>query len=68
MPSPKYSIIVPVYNRPNEVDELLASLCSQTFTDFEVVLVEDGSNVTSQAVFERYASRVSEVFNYCSCL
>ncbi len=57
--SPKYSIIVPVYNRPNEVDELLASLCSQSFTDFEVVLVEDGSSVTSQAVFERYASKLA---------
>ena len=39
----KYSIIVPVFNRPDEVDELLESLCHQTFSDFEVVIVEDGS-------------------------
>ena len=39
----KYSIIVPVYNRPDEVDELLQSLCEQTIKDFEVIIVEDGS-------------------------
>ena len=32
----KYSIIVPVFNRPDEVDELLGSLCSQTLKDFEL--------------------------------
>ena len=37
-----YSIIVPVYNRPDEVDELLQSLCQQTEKDFEVIIVEDG--------------------------
>ena len=37
----KYSIIVPVFNRPDEVDELLSSLLNQTFTDFEVLIVED---------------------------
>ena len=39
----KYSIIVPVYNRPEEVDELLQSLTTQTERDFEVIIVEDGS-------------------------
>ena len=38
----KYSIIVPVYNRPDEVDELLRSLTGQTMKDFEVLIVEDG--------------------------
>jgi len=38
-----FSIIVPVYNRPDEVKELLESLSLQTFKDFELVLVEDGS-------------------------
>ena len=41
----KYSIIIPVYNRPDEVDELLDSLTRQSETDFEVVVVEDGSAV-----------------------
>jgi cellulose synthase/poly-beta-1,6-N-acetylglucosamine synthase-like glycosyltransferase len=36
----KYSVIVPVYNRPDEVAELLESLTSQTYKDFEVIIVE----------------------------
>ncbi|HMJ71340.1 MAG TPA: glycosyltransferase [Cyclobacteriaceae bacterium] len=59
MPSPKYSVIVPVYNRPGEVEELLSSLCKQTYKDFEVVLVEDGSSITSQSVYEKYASQLT---------
>ena len=51
----KYSIIVPVYNRPDEVDELLESLCSQTFKDFEVVIVEDGSQKPCKDVCDKYA-------------
>ena len=41
----KYSIIVPVYNRPAEVADLLESLAGQTARNFEVILVEDGSTV-----------------------
>ena len=50
-----FSIIVPVYNRPDEVDELLESLCSQTMKDFEVVIVEDGSEKTCKDVCDKYA-------------
>lgn len=55
----KYSIIVPVYNRPDEIDELLASLEVQTFKDFEVVVVEDGSSIPCQEVVKRHASRLA---------
>ena len=41
----RYSVIIPVYNRPDEVDELLQSLTEQSFKDFEVVIVEDGSSI-----------------------
>ena len=50
----KYSVIVPVYNRPEEVDELLASLAEQSFKDFEVVVVEDGSSNPCGQVVEKY--------------
>ncbi len=50
----KYSIIVPVYNRPDEVDELLESLCKQSFKDFEVIIVEDGSSVNCKDVCSKY--------------
>ena len=56
---PKYSIIVPVYNRPEEVEELLESLTKQTFTNFEVILVEDGSTITCENVFEKYVGKLS---------
>ena len=52
----KYSIIVPVYNRPDEVDELLQSLCEQTVKDFEVLIVEDGSIKTCKDVCDKYAN------------
>ena len=51
----KYSIIVPVYNRPDEVDELLESLSNQTHRDFEVIIVEDGSVRTCKDVCDKYA-------------
>ncbi|MBQ7572451.1 MAG: glycosyltransferase [Bacteroidaceae bacterium] len=54
----KYSIIVPVFNRPDEVDELLESLTRQTCRDFEVVIVEDGSEVRCEDVVRRYADRL----------
>ncbi|MBQ8049957.1 MAG: glycosyltransferase [Bacteroidaceae bacterium] len=50
----KYSIIVPVFNRPDEVDELLESLGRQTCRDFEVVIVEDGSEVRCEEVVGKY--------------
>ena len=54
----KYSFIVPVFNRPDEVDELLSSLLNQTFTDFEVLIVEDGSQKPCEEVCNQYADRL----------
>lgn len=53
-----YSLIIPVYNRPDEVDELLESLTTQTEKDFEVIVVEDGSQRDCRAVVEKYAGRL----------
>lgn len=53
--NPKYSVVIPVYNRPDEVDELLQSLCSQTYRNFEVVVVEDGSAIPCKQVVDKYA-------------
>ena len=54
----KYSFIIPVYNRPDEVDELLASLLTQTVADFEVVIVEDGSSKPCKEVCDKYAGKL----------
>lgn len=53
-----YSVIIPVYNRPEEVDELLESLVSQTYKDFEVIVVEDGSVIPCREVVGKYAGRL----------
>lgn len=50
----RYSVIIPVYNRPDEVDELLQSLTRQSFKDFEVIIVEDGSSVPCKSVADSY--------------
>ena len=54
----KYSIIIPVFNRPEEVDELLESLLGQEEKDFEVVIVEDGSQIPCKEVRGKYADRL----------
>ncbi len=54
MSHPRYSVIIPVYNRPDEVDELLESLSHQTLKDFEVLVVEDGSSVPCKEVADKY--------------
>ncbi len=53
-----FSVIIPVYNRPQEVRELLESLSHQNYTGFEVIVVEDGSSVSSRQVVAEYARRL----------
>jgi len=54
-----YSIIIPVYNRPEEIDELLMSLTQQDFREFEVIVVEDGSDVPCEHIVEKYLRSLS---------
>ncbi len=60
----RYSVIIPVYNRPDEVDELLQSLTEQTVKDFEVIVVEDGSKVKCDEVVERYKQKLDIKYFY----
>jgi glycosyltransferase involved in cell wall biosynthesis len=64
MASMKYSIIVPVFNRPDEVDELLQSLCGQSEHNFEVIIVEDGSQKTCKEVCDRYVGQLDLKYFY----
>lgn len=52
------SLIIPVFNRPDEVDELLESLTHQTNHSFEVIIVEDGSTVTCKEIVDQYAPKL----------
>lgn len=51
-----FSLIIPVFNRPDEVNELLESLTKQHCKDFEVIIVEDGSQVPCDAVVKNYSN------------
>ena len=55
----KYSVIIPVYNRPGEVDELLESLARQTYTNFEVLIIEDGSSQPCENIVNKYRDLLS---------
>ena len=54
-----FSLIIPVYNRPDEVDELLESLSKTTYDQiFEIVLIEDGSTLRCQDVAQKYGDKL----------
>ena len=53
-----FSFIIPVFNRPTEVDELLESLTFQTYTNFDTVIVEDGSTLKCDKVINKYKSKL----------
>lgn len=59
-----FSIIVPVYNRPEEVKGLLESLAAQSCSDFELVLVEDGSDIPCETVAGLYAGKIDIKYYY----
>ena len=60
----KYSVIIPVYNRPDELAELLASIAAQKFSDFEVLVVEDGSSVKCEDIVNQYAGKLDIKYLY----
>lgn len=55
---PYFSIIIPVYNRPDEMKELLGSLATQTEKDFEVIIIEDGSTVSCKEIAKQYKNKL----------
>ena len=55
---PYFSVIVPVYNRIDEVQDLLESLSQQTCKDFEVLIVEDGSTEPCKETVESFADKL----------
>ena len=54
---PKISVIIPVYNTEKYLSECLDSVLKQTFTDIEVICVNDGSSDNSAKILEQYAAR-----------
>lgn len=60
----KYSIIVPTFNRPDEVAELLDSLIQQTFQDFEVILADGSPGTQVKEIADRYILRLPLLYLY----
>lgn len=61
---PKYSVIVPVYNRIDEIDDLLSSLTRQTLKNFEVIIVEDGSTMPCRDTVGKYSDKIDVRYFY----
>lgn len=59
-----FSIIIPVYNRPQEVNELLESLCKQSYTNFETLIIEDGSDKSCKNIVDKYKDRLNIRYYY----
>lgn len=60
-----FSFVIPVYNRPDEIDELLQSLVHQQYKDrFEVVIVEDGSTVSCETIVNKYVNLLDVAYYF----
>lgn len=59
-----FSIIIPVYNRPQEIDELLESLTRQTYQNFETLIIEDGSEDRCEHIVKKYNKRLDIRYYY----
>lgn len=60
----KISIIIPVYNSEKYLDRCIQSILNQSFTDYELILVNDGSTDNSLCIMERFASLDSKIKVY----
>ncbi|HEY5625338.1 MAG TPA: glycosyltransferase [Dehalococcoidia bacterium] len=75
MSTPKVSVIIPTYNRAHLIGETLESVLAQTYTDYEIVIVDDGSTDDTRSVVEMVAPQaryiyqenmgIPEVLNVC---
>lgn len=59
-----FSIIIPLYNRPDEIRELLQSLLLQSYKEFEVIIVEDGSSRSSEEIIKKFNDRLDIKYFY----
>lgn len=53
-----FSVIIPLYNRPQEIDELLYTLTQQSYLQFEVLVIEDGSQNDAKEIVNSYADKL----------
>jgi glycosyltransferase involved in cell wall biosynthesis len=54
---PKISVLIPVYNTGKYLPQCLESVLNQTFTDFEIIAVDDGSNDNSLSILQEFSRK-----------
>lgn len=59
--NPKVSVIIPTYNRASMIIECIESVFNQIFTDFEIIIVDDGSSDNTEAVLRPYLDRITYI-------
>ncbi|SOD14112.1 glycosyltransferase [Pedobacter xixiisoli] len=59
-----FSIIIPLYNRPQEIKELLSTLCKQTYMQFEVLVIEDGSVNDAKDIVASFENKLDVKYFY----
>ena len=59
--TPKISVLIPVYNGEKHIEEAIDSILSQTFTDFECIIIDDGSNDNTWSILEQYQAKDSRI-------
>src|SRR5437763_1133783 len=59
MSAPRFSVVIPTYNRAAELERCLESLIAQTFHDFEVLISDDGSTDRSADVARAFSDRLT---------
>ncbi|AEE20075.1 glycosyltransferase involved in cell wall biosynthesis [Dokdonia sp. Hel_I_63] len=60
---PKFSVVVPLYNKEKAIAQTIESIINQTFTDYEVIIVNDGSTDSSMDVVDRYSEHKFAIFS-----
>ncbi len=61
LPAPRISVVIPTYNRARYVAEAVESVFAQTFKDYEVIVVDDGSTDNTKEVLDPYMGRIRYV-------
>jgi glycosyltransferase involved in cell wall biosynthesis len=59
---PKVSIIIPTYNREEYIVDAIESLLSQTFRDFEIIVIDDGSTDNTKQVLSKYGDKIRYIY------